>query len=68
MIDFQSRDSLLHQLVENDLISTDQAAEVFEEHERTGKAIRQTLLDMEIVEEDDILAARRGINTPTRLF
>lgn len=56
MIDFQSRDSLLHQLVENDLISTDQAAEVFEEHERTGKAIRQTLLDMEIVEEDDILA------------
>jgi len=56
MIDFQSRDSLLHQLVEKNLISSDQANEVFEEHERTGKAIRQTLLDMEIVEEDDILS------------
>ena len=38
------------------MISSDQATEVFEEHERTGKAIRQTLLDLEIVEEDDILA------------
>ena len=56
MIDFESRDSLLHQLVEKGMISSDQAAEVFEEHERTGKAIRQTLLDLEIVEEDDILA------------
>jgi type IV pilus assembly protein PilB len=55
MIDLEIRDSLLSQLVEDDVLSSVQANDVFEEHERTGKAVRQTLLDMELVTEDQVL-------------
>ena len=52
---FAERDALLDQMVEDGMIDTDQATEVLDEHERTGKPVREVLLDLEIVNEDAIL-------------
>ncbi len=54
-MDAIARDPLLQQLVDDAVVTEEQAREVFEEHERTGKAIRDTLMDMELATEDDIL-------------
>ena len=49
-------DVLLQQLGEEGLVTPQQAEEVLDEHERTGKPVRQVLLDMEIVPEDQLLS------------
>ena len=55
MSEFADRDALLDQMVEDGLITADQAGEVWDEHERTGKPVREVVLDLEFVNEDDIL-------------
>jgi type IV pilus assembly protein PilB len=42
-------------MIEDGLLNEEQAADVFDEHERTGKPVREVVLDLEIVTEDDIL-------------
>ena len=48
-------DVLVQQLREQGLITDAQIEEVMEEHQRTGKPVRQILVDMEIVTEDQML-------------
>jgi type IV pilus assembly protein PilB len=48
-------DVLIQQLREQGLITDQQIDEVMEEHQRTGKPIRQILVDMEIVAEEQML-------------
>lgn len=48
-------DPLIQQLREEGLITDQQIDEVLEEHSRTGKPIRQILVDMEVVTEDQML-------------
>lgn len=48
-------DPLIQQLREEGLITDQQIDEVLEEHTRTGKPIRQILVDMEVVTEDQML-------------
>ena len=55
MIDFEAKYPLLHQLILARVISHAEALEVFNEHERTGKPVRQTVLELDFVTEDDIL-------------
>ena len=63
MADGEFNDPLLQQLREDGLIAADQANEVVDEHERTGKPVRQVLIDMDIITEDqllDIIARQLG--------
>ena len=55
MADVEFNDLLLQQLREDGLIVPDQANEVVDEHERTGKPVRQVLIDMDIIAEDQLL-------------
>ena len=55
MADDEFKDLLLQQLREDGLITADQANEVVDEHERTGKPVRQALIDMDIIAEDQLL-------------
>ena len=55
MADVEFNDLLLQQLREDGLIAPDQANEVVDEHERTGKPVRQVLIDMDIIAEDQLL-------------
>ena len=55
MIDIAERDPLLQQLLDEERIDVTQAQEVFEEHERTGKPMRQALLDLDMVPAADLL-------------
>jgi len=48
-------EALLQQLIEEKLITSQQAEEVRDEHERTGKPMRQVLIDMDIIKEDQLL-------------
>ena len=56
MADYDHREPLLLELVDDDHITRQQSEEVFDEHERTGKPVRQVLIDLEMVSEDEILA------------
>lgn len=55
MNSYETRDPLLHQMVEKEVVTELQAQDVFEEHERTGKTVRQLLVDLELASEEDIL-------------
>ena len=55
MADAEFKDLLLQQLREDGLITAAQANEVVDEHERTGKPVRQVLIDMDIIAEDQLL-------------
>ncbi len=57
MSDGEFKDPLLQQFLEDGLVSAAQAEEVADEHERTGKPVREVLMDMEILREDDLLQA-----------
>lgn len=57
MADAEYKDPLLQQLVEDNLVSARQAEEVVDEHERTGKPVREVLIDMDIITEDTLLQA-----------
>ncbi|MDF3128355.1 ATPase, T2SS/T4P/T4SS family [Kiritimatiellaeota bacterium B1221] len=48
-------DQLLDHLLQHDYISEAQANDVLDEHNRTGRSVRQIILDMEIMTEDDLL-------------
>lgn len=55
MSDVQYKDLLLQHLVEEGVISDTQAADIVDEHERTGKMIRDIIVDMGILTRDEIL-------------
>ncbi|MBM4156444.1 MAG: type II/IV secretion system protein [Lentisphaerae bacterium] len=49
------KDYLLHQVMEEGLITADMAAEIMDEHKRTGNPVRELLVDMEVMNEDMLL-------------
>ncbi len=55
MADVQYNDALIQQLHEEGLITPQQAEDVMDEHERTGKPVREVLIDLEIVNENQLL-------------
>jgi type IV pilus assembly protein PilB len=48
-------DALLQQLRDEELVTPQQAEEVLDEHERTGKPVRQVVIDMDILQEEQLL-------------
>jgi type IV pilus assembly protein PilB len=63
MADIEYKDLLLQQLHEDGLITPKQADDVIDEHERTGKAVREVLIDMGLIEEPallDVIARQLG--------
>ncbi|MFH0908548.1 MAG: type II secretion system ATPase GspE [bacterium] len=63
MADTEYKDLLLQQLHDDGLVTPEQADEVLDEHERTGKPVREVVTDMEIVAEDqllDVIASQLG--------
>ncbi|HNR93634.1 MAG TPA: ATPase, T2SS/T4P/T4SS family [Kiritimatiellia bacterium] len=55
MSDLQYKDLLLQHLVEEGVLTQTQAADVVDEHERTGKMVRDIIVDMSILSRDEIL-------------
>ncbi len=55
MADVEYKDALLQQLVEDGLLDGKQADEIVDEHERTGKTVREIVHDTGAVAEDDVL-------------
>ncbi|MEX2607038.1 MAG: ATPase, T2SS/T4P/T4SS family [Kiritimatiellia bacterium] len=48
-------DQLLDHLLEHGYVTQAQATDVVDEHNRTGRSVRQIVLDMEIMTEDELL-------------
>ena len=57
MADLEYKDPLLQQLCDDQLISVQQAEELIDEHERMGKPVRELLIDMDVMSEDDVMQA-----------
>jgi type IV pilus assembly protein PilB len=55
MPDSDYKDPLLQQLVEDGLVARPQADEVRDEHERTGRPVREIVMDMQLVSEEQLL-------------
>ena len=55
MADMEYNDPLIQQMMDEGLIAKQQAEEVIDEHERTGKPVREALIDMDIIGEDQLL-------------
>ena len=55
MSEAEYKDLLLQQLHADGLLDRKQADEVLDEHERTGKAVREIVRDMQLLDEDQIL-------------
>ncbi|NCD33483.1 MAG: pilus assembly protein PilB [Spartobacteria bacterium] len=55
MSEMTYEDSVLQQLVDEDYLTPEQAEEVIDEHQRTGKSIKLVLVDMQVLSEDDVL-------------
>ena len=55
MANVDYKDPLLQQLHDDKHLTQKQADEVLDEHERTGKPVREVVIDMELVTEDQIL-------------
>ncbi|MFC1453272.1 GspE/PulE family protein, partial [Verrucomicrobiota bacterium] len=53
-------DPLLQLLVEQDVISPDQADDVWDEHQQTGKSIKKIAIDGELMTEDQVLEVMAG--------
>ncbi len=56
-------DALLQELADQGLVTPAQADEVRDEHERTGKPVREVLIDMDIISEEkllDVIAGQLG--------
>ena len=51
----QYEEPILQQLQENGQITQEQAGEIIDEHQRTGKSVRLVLVDMQIISEEDVL-------------
>lgn len=58
--DIVIRDPLLQQLFEEEMITPEQVEEVIEEQKRTGNSTLKTLIDMELMTEDDLLHSIAG--------
>ena len=59
-LEIEINDPLLDQVLEEELISDEQAAELLEEQDRTGNSVRLLLTDMGLVEEEDLLEVIAG--------
>ena len=57
MAESEFKDPLLQQLLDDGLVEAVRAEEVADEHERTGKPVREVLIDMEIIDEPALLNA-----------
>ncbi|MGA1194302.1 MAG: type II secretion system ATPase GspE [Kiritimatiellia bacterium] len=57
MTDLDLKDALLQQLFDDQLITGQQASELVDEHERTGRPVRELLVDMDIMTEESLLEA-----------
>ncbi|HBA85509.1 MAG TPA: pilus assembly protein PilB [Verrucomicrobia bacterium] len=55
MAGIEYNDPLLQQLMDEQLLTPQQAEEVVDEHERTGKPVREILLNMDLVAEEKML-------------
>ncbi|MDD2236567.1 MAG: GspE/PulE family protein [Kiritimatiellae bacterium] len=55
MSDIQYEEPILQQLLENGQLTQEQAGEIIDEHQRTGKSVRLVLVDMQIISEEDVL-------------
>ncbi len=60
MSDTTRQDPLLDELIQRDLLTSEQIQEVQEEHERTRKSIRELIVDMEVLAEDQLLEIIAG--------
>ena len=56
MADVILKDPLIQALMEQHILGSDQIADIEEEHVRTGKSIREIILNLELISEDDLLA------------
>ncbi len=55
MADVQYKDSLLQEIQQDGLLTTQQLNEVLEEHERTGSPTRSIIIDTELLQEEELL-------------
>ena len=55
MAESTQTDILLDHLIENGYVTPEQGSDVMDEHNRTGRSIRQILLDMDILDEEVLL-------------
>ncbi len=55
MADVDYRDPLLQQLHSDNLLTAKQADDVLDEHERTGRPVRDVIMDMELISEDQLM-------------
>ena len=55
MADAELHDPLLQQLRDEHLLTAEQAEDITDEHERTGKAVRQLLADLGVLTEEQLL-------------
>jgi len=55
MAETEIHDPLLHQLREERLLTAQQVEDITDEHERTGKPVRQLLIDLGLLTEEQIL-------------
>lgn len=55
MSDSTHTDFLLEHLIEHGYVAHEQGDEVMDEHNRTGRAVRQILMDLEVMDEDALL-------------
>ena len=55
MSDVEFKDPLLQQLFDEGVVSVKQAEEVLDEHERMGKPVRELVLDMDLIKEEQLL-------------
>ena len=55
MSDVEFKDPLLQMLFEQGVLTAKQAEDVVDEHERMGKPVRELLMDMDLVKEEQLL-------------
>ncbi len=55
MANVEFRDSLLQEINQDGLLTDQQLEEIVEEHERTGRATRDIVLDMQVLTEEQLL-------------
>ena len=60
MAETQYRDTLLQLLVDQEMLTDDQAVTVWEEHESSGRSSRSLLVDMGMIEEPPLLEIIAG--------
>jgi len=70
MEELKYSDPLLQLVLDQEAVTSEQARDIWEEHERTGKAVRNILIDTQVLAEDELLdimagyLGSRAINLP----